>query len=229
MRYLSLCAATVGALAVCCLAPVYARPVNISVGASTLGFGVQVATPIVPGTLDIALGINHFSYNRSGTYTKNNSAIPYNGTLRLQTIPVLLDYFPFHGVFRLTGGVMVNQNDFNLVANGGNGTYEIDGYQYTASGDSTFTEQVKWRRFAPYLGIGWGSKAARHTGFSMGFDLGVLYTDSPAVTMSASGYVPAAGAPTLQTAVAAEQAKANQSASSLRFWPMIGIRVGYDF
>lgn len=206
-----------------------ARPVNISVGASTLGFGVQVATPIVPGTLDIALGINHFSYNRSGTYTKNNSAIPYNGTLRLQTIPVLLDYFPFHGVFRLTGGVMVNQNDFNLVANGGNGTYKIDGYQYTASGDSTFTEQVKWRRFAPYLGIGWGSKAARHTGFSMGFDLGVLYTDSPAVTMSASGYVPAAGAPTLQTAVAAEQAKANQSASSLRFWPMIGIRVGYDF
>lgn len=226
MRYLSLCAATVGALAVCCLAPVYARPVNISVGASTLGFGVQVATPIVPGTLDIALGINHFSYNRSGTYTKNNSSIPYDGTLRLQTIPVLLDYFPFHGVFRLTGGVMVNQNDFNLVANGGNGTYTINGDPYSASQVGTFTAQAKWRRFAPYFGIGWGSKAARHTGFSMGFDLGVLYTDSPTVTLSASN---PDNIQQLTTDVSIEQAKANQSASSLRFWPMIGIRVGYDF
>lgn len=223
---MSISAAAVAAVVVCCLAPAFARPVNVSIGASTLGFGVQVATPVVPGTLDIALGINHFSYNHSGTYTQNNSAVPYDGALRLQTIPVLLDYYPFHGVFRLTGGVMVNQNEFNLVASGGSGSYTINGDTYPASEVGTFTGKVAWRRVAPYLGIGWGSKAARHRGFSMGFDLGILYTNSPTVTLSASN-------PTHNTQlardVATEQAKANQKAAALRFWPMIGIRVGYDF
>lgn len=60
----------VAGVAASCLAPTLARPINVSVEASTLGFGVQVATPIVPGTLDIALSINHFSYSHSDTTQK---------------------------------------------------------------------------------------------------------------------------------------------------------------
>ena len=49
-------------LAACVLLPAsaFAWPVNISVGASTLGFGVQAATAIIPGTLDVAVGLNRF-------------------------------------------------------------------------------------------------------------------------------------------------------------------------
>lgn len=47
--------------------PALARPVNLSVGVSTLGLGVQASTPIIPGSLDLAVGLNHFSYNHNGT------------------------------------------------------------------------------------------------------------------------------------------------------------------
>ena len=204
----------------------YAWPVNVSVGASTLGLGVQVAAALIPGTLDAAVGFNHTTFTRSGNYTSNGDDIPYNGNLRLQSIPILLDYYPFHGVFRITGGVMVNENDVSAVAGGGSGSYTINGDTYSAQQVGTLTAHVGWRRVAPYLGIGWGSKAARHSGFSMGFDVGVLVTGSPQVTLAASG---AATDTQLASDVAAAQAKANSQASSYRFWPVIGLRVGYAF
>jgi hypothetical protein len=218
--------AVTGLLCVSGIAPAFARPVNLSVGVSTLGLGVQVSTPLIPGSLDLALGINRYSYSHSGTYTSGGSNIPYHGNLRLQTIPVLLNYYPFHGVFRVTGGVMFNQNQFTLNASGGSGNYTINNHPYTAQQVGTFTGKVAWKRVAPYLGLGWGSKAARKPGFSMGFDLGVLFTGSPQVTLSASN--PQNNA-TLASDVAAAQATANQKASSYKLWPVIGVRLGYDF
>ncbi len=207
------------------MTPALARPVNLSVGVSTLGLGVQVSTPIIPGSLDLAVGLNHFSYNHNGTYTGDSSSIPYQGNIRLQTIPVLLNYYPFAGVFRLTGGVMVNQNRIAMNSTG-NGTYVINGHPYPASTVGTFTGRATWKRVAPYLGIGWGSKASRQTGFSLGFDLGVLFTGAPQVTLSASN---SSSAPQLASDVAAAQASANQKASSYKLWPVIGVRIGYDF
>ncbi len=216
------------ALAAACLLPAaaWAWPVNVSVGASTLGLGVQVATAIIPGTLDAAVGLNRYDNSRAGTYTSNGDNIPYTGSLRMETIPVLLDYYPFHGAFRVTGGMMINENDMSAVASGGSGTYTINGDTYTAQQVGTFTGKIGWRRVAPYLGIGWGSKAARQSGFSMGFDLGVLVTGSPEITLHASN--PGNNAQ-LASDVAAAQAKANNRASSYRFWPVIGLRVGYAF
>ncbi len=216
-------AALVGAVMV---VPADAQPVNVSIGASTLGLGVQVSTALIPGTLDLAVGINHLSENRSGTYTNSNSSIPYHATLRLQTIPVLLNYYPFGGVFRITGGAMINQNRVTTYSYDPTGTYTINGHQYNGSEVGTFSGKVSYRRIAPYLGIGWGSKAARQTGFSMGFDVGVLLTGSPNVQLSASNPT---NDPTLASDVAAAQARANARASSYKLWPVIGLRIGYDF
>ncbi|WP_297362168.1 hypothetical protein [Acidiferrobacter sp.] len=208
------------------MAAAYAQPVNISVGASTLGLGVQISTALIPGTLDLAVGINHLSESRSGTYTSSNNSIPYHATLRLQTIPVLLNYYPFAGVFRITGGAMVNENRVSAYSFDPNGTYVINGEPYPGTAVGTFTGTMTYRRIAPYLGIGWGSKAARHSGFSMGFDVGVLFTGSPQVQLSASNPTDNA---TLASDVAAAQASANARASSYKLWPVIGLRLGYAF
>ncbi|WP_298137618.1 hypothetical protein [Acidiferrobacter sp.] len=203
-----------------------AQPVNVSVGASTLGLGVQVSTALIPGTLDLAVGINHVSESRAGTYTSSNNAIPYNATLRLQTIPVLLNYYPFAGVFRITGGAMINQNRVTAYSYDPSGSYVINGDTYTGAEVGTFSGQLTYRRVAPYLGIGWGSKAARRSGFSMGFDIGVLFTGSADVQLNASNPYNNA---TLASDVAAAQANANARARSYKLWPVIGLRLGYDF
>ncbi len=206
--------------------PAGAHPVNLSVGASTLGYGVQVSTALIPGTLDLAVGINHLSQSRSGTYTNSNNSIPYQGTMRLQTIPVLFNYYPFSGVFRITGGAMINENRVTAYSSDPTGTYVINGHSYLGAEVGTFAGKATYRRLAPYLGIGWGSKASRHSGFSMGFDIGVLFTGSPNVQFSASN---ASANPRLASDVAAAQAQANARASRYKLWPVIGLRIGYDF
>ncbi|MDA8361486.1 MAG: hypothetical protein M0Z44_05755 [Gammaproteobacteria bacterium] len=60
----------------------------------------------------------------------------------------------------------------------------------------------------------------------MGFDVGVLVTGSPQVTLNASNPT---GDAQLTSDVAAAQAKANNQASWYRFWPVIGLYVGYAF
>jgi len=204
----------------------WAQPVNVSVGASTLGLGVQISMALIPGTLDLALGINHLSKSRSGVYSSSNNSIPYTGNLRLETIPILLNYYPFHGVFRVTGGAMINENQVTAYSSDPNGTYIFNGQLFSGSQVGTFTGKVTYRRVAPYLGLGWGSKAARTPGFSLGFDVGVLFTGSPNVQLSASN---PQNNTTLASDVAAAQAKANARASSYKLWPMIGLRLGYDF
>lgn len=206
--------------------PAGAHPVNLSVGASTLGYGAQVSTALIPGTLDLAVGINHLSQSRSGTYTNSNNSIPYQGTVRLQTIPVLFDYYPFSGAFRITGGAMINENQVTTYSSDPTGTYVINGHSYLGAQVGTFTGKVTYRRLAPYLGLGWGSKAARHSGFSMGFDIGVLFTGSPNVRLNASN---PNNSSQLASDVAAAQAKANAHASHYKMWPVIGLRLGYDF
>ena len=206
--------------------PAGAHPVNLSIGASTLGFGAQISAALIPGTLDLAVGFNHLSENRSGTYTNANNSIPYHATVRLQTIPVLFDYYPFSGVFRFTAGAMINENRVTAYSYDPTGTYVINGDSYPGAEVGSFSGKVTYRRVAPYFGIGWGSKAARRPGFSMGLDIGVLYTGSPDVQLSASN--PTNNA-TLASDVAAAQATANARASSYRFWPVIGLRLGYDF
>ncbi|MHB1512214.1 MAG: hypothetical protein ACYCTF_02165 [Acidiferrobacter sp.] len=66
----------------------------------------------------------------------------------------------------------------------------------------------------------------------MGFDIGVLFTGSPNVQLSASN---PCNNGTLTSDVAAAQAQAqananaNARASRHKLWPVVGLRLGYDF
>jgi hypothetical protein len=60
----------------------------------------------------------------------------------------------------------------------------------------------------------------------MGFDIGVLFTGSANVQLSASN---SANNSTLASNVAAAQAQANARASRYKLWPVVGLRLGYDF
>ncbi len=105
---------------------------------------------------------------------------------------------------------MINENRVTAYSSNPNGNYVFNGRPYSGSTVGTFTGQATYRRLAPYFGIGWGSKAARHAGFSTGFNIGVLFTGSANVQLSAS--TPSNNAK-LAADIAAAQAQANASAS----------------
>lgn len=198
--------------------------VGASVGVSTLGAGVSLSVPLDPHTLSLRVGVNHYSKDHDGTYNTSTGSFPYTATAKLQTIPVLIDYFPFHGVFRLTAGVMVNNSEFDATGSGGSGTYTINNTVYNASTVGTLNAALKFRRTAPYVGIGVGDTSDH--GLSGGMDIGVMFQGSPEFSLSATN--PTNNAQ-LASDIAAEQRSGQEKVNKYKYWPVIGVHVGYTF
>ena len=219
--------ATLGMVMALVTVPALARTVGITADAGTMGFGVNVGTQLIQNTLDLRVGYTHFGLSRSGTYNKSGTSLPYNGHIQIGGVPVLLDWFPFHGAFRLTAGVFDNQTAVNANATPAPGsTVQINGDTYTAAQVGTMTGRIAYRSVAPYAGLGWGNLAPHTRGFVYNVDLGVLFTGSPQVTLNASN--PGNNA-TLTSDVAAAQATAQSDANKVTMWPLIQVGLGYAF
>jgi hypothetical protein len=101
--------------------------------------------------------------------------VEYDFKLKLATVDALLDYHPFGSSFRLSGGVIHNGNSIDVNARpNANGSYTINGRNYSAASVGQMKGDVEFRKVAPYLGIGWGN-AVQTTGWGFGMDLGVAF------------------------------------------------------
>lgn len=66
--------------------------------------------------------------------------------------------------------------------------YEIGGATYT--GDLKLDDGIKLRSTSPYVCLGWGG-TGNGKGFGASFGLGVMFTDSPDITLRARWMSPA--------------------------------------
>ncbi len=83
---------------------------------------------------------------------------------------MFVDWYPFSGTFRLTGGVTANDVKIDLDGSGGSGT--INGKPVNLSGE-TFKLQVKYASGTPFLGFGWGHTPT--AGFGGFLDIGAHF------------------------------------------------------
>ncbi len=205
-----------------------AHTVGVTLDAGTMGFGADLGTQIIQNTLNVRVGFTSYTYSRNGIYSKNGSEIPYDGSFQLSGIPVLLDWMPFHGTFRLTAGAFDNRTSFGINATPApGGTVTINGNVYPASAVGSFTGTVDYsRKVEPYLGIGWGNLAPKRAGFVYSVDLGVIFTGSPQVTLNASNPT---NNPALAADVASAQASAQVDMNRATMWPLLQVGLGYAF
>lgn len=191
----------------------YAEDTTVGAKVSTLGLGLDVALPITQ-SIDGRLGFNTFNYNFNRTTTSNGLATNFTGQFKLQSFAALADYHPWDGSFRLTGGVLYNNNKFSMTSNGGN----LGGAACPAC---TATATIDFNKAAPYLGFGWGS-AAKDTGLSFAADIGVLFQGTPKANVTATG-----GA--TQAQINQANADLNSSLNNFRYYPVASIGLGYTF
>jgi len=150
-----------------------AQAAGVGVRAGTTGIGADVGVNVAP-TLDARVGYSYFGYK-----THYKSDINYDAKLQLSNLNALLDWSPFPGGFRFSGGLIANQNKADLNSTGG--TYTINGTAYS-SNDASVNGTVKsGRSVAPYLGIGYGNVA--RAGVNFYFDLGIMFMGSPKVSL----------------------------------------------
>jgi hypothetical protein len=210
--------------------------VGVKVGLAGVGF--DVATPLVPQRLNLRGGASFFTYSPSTITTSDNLNI--NGTLKFQNADVMVDYFPFHGRFRLSGGATVYNftnlsatvsvpagNSFTL----GSTTYYSDPSKPLA-GTGTFNFGGK---AAGRVSIGTGNMLPKKGRFTFQSELGVQFFSQPTVTYTFTGNGCTTKVGTVYsncgavatTDIASEQAKLQNDLTDLKYFPVLSIGLSY--
>lgn len=195
--------------------------VGLSVG--TMGPGGQVSWLLVPGKLSVRVAANAFNYNHDTT----SDNIDYTGKLKLKSELLLLDWHPFEGRFRFTGGMVANGNKFDLAAKPNGGTYEINGKTYTAAQVGTLAAKVDFPSTAPYLGIGWGD-STQTAGLHFIGDIGVIAQGSPKAKLTAAGGT-LSNDPTVQADLKQAEADLQTKLNDFKFYPLVQVGIAYRF
>lgn len=148
-------------------------PFSLGAQASTLGWGVSGGYD-VSDSLSARAMFNHFDYSFDRTRRGNK----FEGDLELLSFGLMMDWHPFDGGFRVTGGAFLNNSELVAGAKGEN--VKINDRRYSGNLDL----KADFDRFAPYLGVGYTGGRDRG-GFGFVFDAGVLFSGVP--NLSASG------------------------------------------
>lgn len=202
-----------------------ARDFGTSIDLGTTGLGLHVSTPVAP-KLNARFGVNFANYSYDG----HTSDVDYDFKLKLATFDALLDYHPFDGAFRVSGGAVYNGNKIDAYGKpNGAGTYTINGNVYSSAAAGDLTGKIDFRNVAPYLGMGFGN-SVKATGWGFGMDLGVMFQGAPKTELSSNGCtMPAAMCAQLASDVAAEKAKLDDEVSDFKLYPVIRVGVSYRF
>jgi len=209
------------------------------------GFGFDVATPLVPQRLNLRGGASFFSYS-PGTITTDNLNI--DGSIKFQNAAAMVDWFPFHGSFRLSSGMTI-YNNTSLSATlsvptgqsftVGGTTYYSEPYNaitnpngpITGSGIFTFGGN----NIVPRTTIGFGNMLPKKGHFRFETEVGVQYFSAPTVQYTFSGTgcqnyiagVYSSCGPIPQANITSEQNKLQNDLTDLRFYPILSIGLSY--
>ena len=202
-----------------------AQAAGVGARAGTTGLGADVGFSLVP-TLSARLGYSGLSYSRTVDVTD----VEYDGRLRLSNLNLLLDFSPLPGTFRITGGLIFNDNKVDVTGRPTGGTFTLNGNVYPAAAIGSLSGTVKsGNSAAPYLGIGYGNVAG--LGVNFYFDLGVMFqgTTSASLAATCGAAVPASVCSQVQRDVAAEQARLQDQISGFKYYPVanIGVTIGF--
>jgi hypothetical protein len=197
---------------------------GVTTKVATLGFGIDVSKSFTP-QFNGRLGVNFGNVGLNRT----DSGVDYDGQLKLSSVQLFGDYYPFgSSSFRLTGGFVAQNNRVAVTSKpSSNGTYTIAGNQYAASSVGTLNGEYAYgNSIAPYLGIGIGKSTNEGLGFNA--DLGVMFTGSPKVSLTASNATFNNNA----TTRAQIDNQARQTENDLRgfnVYPVLSIGLSYGF
>ena len=197
---------------------------DIALGAKigTLGIGAEMTIGLLPH-LNARVGLNGFTYN----YDRKIDEIDYDFDLNLFSGVLLADWHYLGSAFRLSGGLVFNQNEIDLKAKTDDDYFIIDNRAYSVEDVGDLNGTIDFNKISPYLGIGWGDAVGEDKRLSFFIDLGVLFQGSPQATMSATGSI--ASDPDFQRHLKNEEKEIEDASENYKFYPVIAIGVAYKF
>ncbi|HSD37394.1 MAG TPA: hypothetical protein VLC92_07775 [Rhodocyclaceae bacterium] len=196
---------------------------GVGVGASTLGYGLSYKYG-VNDNFGLHVGYNGLNYSR----TQNEDGTDYTGKLKLSNFDLRGEYRPFGGVFAIAAGLVYNDNKVDLEGvKSGSATVTLDGKTYNVTnGSARYKAKLDSNKLSPYVGLAWQTNPRTARGLSFNARLGVMY-QTPTGSLTVSGIDDPTG--TLEADRAAEEARLNESLEKLKWYPVVGFGVNYNF
>jgi hypothetical protein len=195
--------------------------------AQGLGGGLRFGTPGIGLELESLFvterfGIRGLVDGGSLSYDYDESRARFDGKFRLGTGVLLADWHPYASGFRLSGGLLYNNQRFSGTAQPIGRTINSTPYSSVGMLDGRLT----FSKASPYVGVGWG--LARRTGSRLYFsaDLGVMYQRPSAMLTGACSPVLSASA---CTQLHTEETEFREGADELRLYPVISVGFGLRF
>jgi hypothetical protein len=221
---------------------------NLAIGASTLGGGLELATPLGShinarlGADVLPVSLPYSNYSLDSHSDKLEAAIGYmpeyraGGTVKLMHGHLLADIHPFsRGIFHFTAGayfgtnririegllVDPNNNPVTLQPDYDWPAVDINGYEVTTEGGRIDLDFILGNVVKPYLGIGLGN-AVTNRRFGVKFELGMLYQGN--YTLKQNGRIL-----DLKDEVGGEDISIiNTIAQLTKWWPMINLQFTFN-
>jgi len=196
--------------------------ISLALKGGTLGIGGEAGIAL---TDDFILrgGVNYLKFNFDSTI----SDIDYTMEPEFKNGSLLLDWHPFSGAFRLTGGLYVNGNEINV-----DGTYRRDllpaEFQQYA-GLVRVKGTVDFNSIAPYAGLGWNSNHGQK-GWGFAFDVGVLFQGSPNVSdLHVEAPLDINGYPEVVRFLDEQKKAIEDDLDPFQYYPVASLTLSYNF
>lgn len=188
---------------------------------STLGVGLDAGVRLNE-TFGLRFGGNWLSVN----FDRTVDDVDYEADANLASLGTLVDYHPFQGGFRLSGGLRFNFNNADLTGTP-NSDVTIGDQTFAASDVGTLKGDASFQTLAPYLGLGYGATLLEGA-LSIGFDLGVMYQGRANVDLEAEGGA-LQGSAVLEDNLDIEEEDIEDDLEDFLFYPVVGLAVIYRF
>lgn len=201
-----------------------AQTIGVDVGIGTTGAAAHVQAKVM-GPLVLRGGYNYLAFEPDD---EEYDGVSYSGELDMSQLSAFVDYHPFGNGFTLTGGYFFGDRSLDLSARPTE-PVEIGDETFTPSEVGTLSANTDLGSSAPYVGLGWDGTVYGDGGGFHGFiRLGVLFSGTPEVELSATGGT-LTGDPTFQEELAREEQNLQDEVDQFEVYPVINLGLSWGF
>ena len=198
-----------------------------------LSLGPKIGTTGIG--LDLTFGVTRFLNLRSGfnygSFTMNTDwgDVEYDTELDMTSIPLLVDWYPAGGHFRITGGFYIQPGTQADIDATPSKPVQIGSHTYGPEVIGTLSGKIEVdNTFAPYLGIGFGNAVGRDRRLTFSLDLGVIF-QAYDVSLASDGPGMTAKLDLFREDIQKEEEKIQDDLDDFKFYPVLTLGFGYHF
>ena len=142
-------------------------PISFGVHASTLGYGVTLERPLL---FDLSARVTTGLLSTTSTHVIDGN--PWTSTFHENNVLVAMDWRPYGGRWRLSGGLLLGGDHVDKVAQSFGPNYFLNGNPYPVNLAGIVSARVSFANPAIYAGFGGGTGILK--GLTIAFDAGFV-------------------------------------------------------